>query len=148
MMLQASDTASSRIIRGSAYKLGMFTILILLTIDMLADEFGMYENSIMTHSVTDLFILLAGVLVYAIYCIRYDAYLGMGMNIRRYAIIIGIVILAQIPAMVIDIRSGAFIANGRLAFDPCSRIMVLTLLLIIIIALLIRGNGSEADDSE
>ncbi len=136
------------IIRGSGYKLGMFAVIILLAADILADGFGMYENSIMTHSVTSLFILVSGVLVYALYCIRYDAYLGMGMNIRRYAIIIGIVILAQIPAMIIDIRQNAFIENGKLAFGPCSRIMMLMLFTIIIIALFIRGNGREAEDSE
>jgi hypothetical protein len=137
------------LIRGRAYKYALFTMIFLLLADLLADGFGLYENTPLSHSFTSLFILMSGLLVYAVYCIKNDSYFGVGINIRAYVITISLVILLQVISLVLDFRDGSFLIDGKLAFGPSSRILFIIIFAIIMIALYSHSrNASDAEPED
>ena len=137
------------LIRGRAYKYAAFTMMFLLLADLLADGFGLYDTTPLSHSVSDIFILMTGILIYAVYCIKNDPYFGVGINIRMYVITIVVVILLQVISLVMDFREDAFLVDGKLAFGPAFRIIFIIEFAIIMIALFSHSRNmadAESDD--
>lgn len=138
------------LVRGRGYKYSMFTVIILLAVDMLGDEFGLFEILPVTHSTAACFIFMTGVMVYALYCIYNDAYLGIGANIKAYKITMWVVIIANLASLVSRIWAGELLENGKLSFSAATGIFFTIDFAIIMIALEIksRREGKEETDEE
>ncbi|MBQ3923919.1 MAG: hypothetical protein II696_00185 [Firmicutes bacterium] len=139
------------LIRGRGYKYGFFAVLALVAVYMIVDSMGLgpaipFENSAILFA-----ILIVGVVVYAVYCIRNDAYFGIGMNKKSYYILIIFVIVINGIAAVMNLMNEPF-ENGKLSLGPCMEILCVLAFAVILIALVIKNREdakeAEAEDAE
>lgn len=135
------------LVRGRGYKYAFFTVVILIFLYMIVDMLGITDMMPFTHSSLAIAILLIGVMVYAVYCIRNDAYFGIGQNRRSYCILIGFIIVLNLLSAVMNLRDEPF-EGGKLALGPCVQILVVITFGVVLIALLIKGREDGAEDDE
>ena len=137
------------LVRGRGYKYAFFTIVILVFLYMIVDMLGITDMMPFTHSSLAIAILFIGVMVYAVYCIRNDAYFGIGQNRRTYCILLGFIIVLNLLSAVMNLRDEPF-EGGKLALGPCMQILCVITFGVVLISLLIKGreDGAEDDDDE
>ena len=133
------------LVRGRGYKYACFTILVLLTLDLLAESFNLFETLPVTRTLALFFIILAGVMVYALYCIRNDSYFGVGTDARTYRAVMWIVIICNAVSGFNGLRTGAM-EGGKLSFGPCASLLFCAAFIIIMISLRIKSRSSDEDD--
>lgn len=137
------------LIRGRGYKYAAFTMLGLLLLDMLIESFGAFETLPVPRTLAIFFMILAGVMVYALYCIRNDSYFGVGTDTRTYRAVMWIVIVCNAISGITGLREGVFV-DGKLAFGPCASLIFCVSFIIIMISLQMRNRASaeEAESDE
>ena len=139
------DERQSRI-RGKAYQLGFYTIMIYEVIVM-ALEMGNIPlplESWMLHFAG----VILGCTVLAVYSIWKDAYWGVNNNRRRYGIIFVFLAIVNAIPVVGAVREGTLITDGKLDI-PFMNIIVLIMMGVIGIVLLIKAytdRGMEAEE--
>ena len=111
------------LVRGRGYKYACFTILGLIALDMLAESFGVFNTTPLTQTLVLFCILLTGVMVYAIYCVRNDSYFGVGQDTRRYRALMWIIAVCNAVSAVTGFMEGAVI-NGKLNFGPWAALLI------------------------
>ena len=135
------------LVRGRGYKYACFTLLILLTADLLAEAYGFFETTVFTREIAVFFMILAGVMVYAVYCIKNDSYFGVGTDTRTYRAVMWVVIVCQLINAVSGLREGALI-NGKLDFGTVSSLLFAAAFTVIMLALYIRKRNEGADEAD
>ena len=135
------------LVRGRGYKYAFFTILVLITLDLLAEGFDAYATLPVTRELALFFILLVGVMVYALYCIRNDSYFGVGTDYRTYRAVMWIVVVCNAFSAFSGLRSGA-IVDGKLAFGPCSALLFVVAFAIILISLSVKQRKAAIEEAE
>ena len=83
------------LVRGRGYKYACFTMLGLLVLDLLIESLDAFETLPVTRSLAIFIMILAGVMVYALYCIKNDSYFGVGTDTRTYRAVMWIVIVCN-----------------------------------------------------
>ena len=134
------------LVRGRGYKYAFFVVIILLTIELLAEGFNAFDILPLTRMLTLFFILLVGVMVYAIYCIRNDSYFGVGTDARTYKAVMWIVIVCNAVSGFAGLREGALV-DGKLVFGPCASLLFCIAFIIIMISLSAKSRSSAEEDS-
>lgn len=134
------------IIRGRGYKYATFTILGFLVADLLGERFGIFETCPVGRELVILFMILAGVMVYALYCIKKDSYFGVDSDSRTYRAIMWVVIVCNAFSGIGDLKNEAFV-DGKLAFGPWASVMLAVAFTIIMIALYVKHWGEEEEES-
>ncbi|MBQ3291844.1 MAG: hypothetical protein IJH43_05675 [Mogibacterium sp.] len=148
--LKGTFDERQELVRGRGYKYATFTMLILLAIELLIESFDLFETLPITRTLTLFFIILAGVLVYAFYCIKNDAYFGVGTDARTYRIVMWAVIIVNAISGIIGLKNGAMV-DGKLAFGPVASLLFVAAFIMILVAMSIRNNshaGEEESDEE
>ena len=135
------------LVRGRGYKYASFTLLSLVTLDLLLEGFGAFEALPFTREFFLFFVILAGVMVYALYCIKNDSYFGVGMDTRTYRAVMWVVIVCNAISAFSGLREGAMI-DGKLAFGPCSALLFVVAFVIIMIALSVRSRNAALEEDE
>lgn len=135
------------LVRGRGYKYACFTLLILLTADLLAEAYGFFEATAFTREIAVFFMILAGAMVYAVYCIKNDSYFGVGTDTRTYRAVMWILIVCQLINAVSGLGEGALI-NGKLDFGTVSSLLLAAALTVIMLALYIRKRNEGADEAD
>ena len=135
------------LVKGKGYKYAFFTTLGLIAVDLLCESSCYFENSVVPHELALFFVILAGVLVYALYCIKNDAYFGVGNDTRAYRAVMWVVIACNAASGFSNLRDGAF-ENGKLEFGPCASLLFCAAFIVILIALYLKKSTSEEDDAE
>ncbi len=135
------------LVRGRGYKYASFTLLGLLTLDLLLEGFGAFEKLPFTRELFLFFVILAGIMVYALYCIRNDSYFGVGMDTRTYRAVMWVVIVCNVISAFSGLRSGAM-EGGKLAFGPCASLIFSIAFIIIMIALSVRSRNAALEEDE
>ena len=133
--------------KGRGYKYSTFTLLILIVIDLLAESFGVFEILPFTRELVLFFILIVGVLVFAVYCIMNDAYLGVGTNMRSYKALMWIIIVLNGVSAIMGFRDGAMV-DGKLVFGPFMSLLCCLAFVIIGVAFYIKGRSAAAEENE
>jgi hypothetical protein len=82
------------LIRGRGYKYACFTLLILMAVDMLIEVTGFIDKLPVANEAIMFIFIITGVLVYAIYSIMHDAYLGIGQNGKSYTVMILFIVVS------------------------------------------------------
>ena len=113
------------LVRGRGYKYACFTLLGLLTLDLLLESFRAFEALPITRELYLFFMILVGVMVYALYCIRNDSYFGVGMDTRTYRAVMWIVIVCNAISAVSGLMDGGAMVDGKLAFGPWAALIFL-----------------------
>ena len=95
------------LVRGRGYKYACFTMLGLLVLDLLIESLDAFETLPVTRSLAIFIMILAGVMVYALYCIKNDSYFGVGTDTRTYRAVMWIVIVCNAISGFSGLREGA-----------------------------------------
>ena len=138
------------LVRGRGYKYACFTILGLLTMDLLIESFNTFDALPVTRTLVLFVIILAGVMVYALYCIKNDSYFGVGTDTRTYRAVMWIVIVCNAISGFSGLKDGAM-ENGKLAFGPCASLLFCLAFVIIMISLSVKQRNmakEEADEDD
>ncbi|MBQ6314410.1 MAG: hypothetical protein IJI11_02265 [Mogibacterium sp.] len=135
------------LVRGRGYKYAFFTILILLTLDLLIESFGAFETLPVTRTLAAFIIILAGVMVYALYCIKNDSYFGVGTDARTYRAVMWVVIVCNMISGITGLRDGAM-EDGKLDFGPCASLLFCVAFAIIMIALTVKQRNLDKEAAE
>ena len=132
------------LVRGRGYKYACFTILIMLTLDLFAESFGVFETLPVSRSLAIFIMILAGVMVYALYCIKNDSYFGVGTDARTYRAVMWVVIVCNAVSGFSGLRSGVM-EGGKLAFGPCASLLFCVAFVIILISLSVKQRKADEE---
>ncbi len=135
------------LVRGRGYKYACFTILILLTIDLILESYGIFETLPVTRPLTIFFMILAGVMVYAFYCIKNDSYFGVGTDTRTYRAVLWIVIVCNAISGFSGLKDGAMV-DGKLSFGPCASLLFCIAFIAVLISLTIKQRNLAKEEAE
>ncbi len=135
------------LVRGRGYKHACFTLLILLVLDLLAESFGFFDATVFTREIAVFFMIIVGVMVYAVYCIKNDSYFGIGTDTRTYRAVMWVVIVSQLINAVSGLKDGALV-NGKLDFGTVSSLLFAAAFTVIMAALYARKRQADADEAE
>ena len=145
--LKGSFDERQELVRGRGYKYACFTLLVLLGLDLLAESFELFDTLPVTRSFALFFIVLVGVMVYALYCVRNDSYFGIGTDTRTYRALMWVIVALNGFSAITGFRNGAFI-DGKLAFGPASALLICIAFAILMITLYVRKKSSADEDAE
>ena len=135
------------LVRGRGYKYACFTLLGLVTLDLLIESLGAYETLPVTRELALFFMILVCIMVYALYCIKNDSYFGVGTDARTYRAVMWIVIVCNAVSAFSGFRSGA-VVDGKLAFGPFASLLFCISFCIIMISLSIKSRRSAEEEAE
>ena len=135
------------LVRGRGYKYAAFTMLCMITLDLLIESFGAFEVLPVTRELALFVIILIGVMVYAVYCIKNDSYFGVGMDTRTYRAVMWIVIVCNAISGVNGLREGALV-DGKMEFGPWASILFCIAFAIIMISLSAKKRAQAKEDEE
>lgn len=135
------------LVRGRGYKYACFTLLILLVIDLLLESYGIFETLPVTRPLAIFFMILAGVMVYAFYCIKNDSYFGVGTDTRTYRAVLWIVIVCNAISGFTGLKSGAMV-DGKLSFGPCASLLFCIAFIAVLILITIKQRNQAEEEAE
>jgi len=135
------------LVRGRGYKYASFTLLGLITLDLLAEGLGAFATLPVTRELALFFIILTGVMVYALYCIKNDSYFGVGTDYRTYRAVMWVIVVCNAVSAFSGLRSGA-IVDGKLAFGPFSALLFVLAFAIILISLSVKQRKAAIEEAE
>ena len=133
------------LIRGRGYKYATFTLLILLALDMMAESSGIIDVLPVAREIVTFFIIMAGVMVYALYCIKNDSFFGVGQDTRTYRALMWVIIVLNAFTGLNGLRDGVM-ENGKLASSPCMSLVFCTGFTIIMIALYVKKAKNAREE--
>ena len=134
------------LVRGRGYKYACFTMLGLLVLDLLIESLDAFETLPVTRSLAIFIMILAGVMVYALYCIKNDSYFGVGTDTRTYRAVMWIVIVCNAISGFSGLREGA-IEDGKLAFGPCASLLFCLAFVIIMISISVKQRNLAKEEA-
>ena len=134
------------LVRGRGYKYACFTMLGLLVLDLLIESLDAFETLPVTRSLAVFIMILAGVMVYALYCIKNDSYFGVGTDTRTYRAVMWIVIVCNAISGFSRLREGA-IEDGKLAFGPCASLLFCLAFVIIMISISVKQRNLAKEEA-
>ena len=135
------------LVRGRGYKYASFTMLALLVLDLLLESLDAFETLPVTRMLAIFIMILAGVMVYALYCIKNDSYFGVGTDSRTYRAVMWIVIVCNAVSGFTGLKEGAM-EDGKLAFGPCASLLFCLAFVIIMISIGIKQRNAAAEEAE
>ena len=125
-------------IRSDGYKLGYLVTLICLGIWLLFAEVFKGFNQMVTPSFGAFFVMMFGIVVFAVYCIFHDSFFSIGENGRAYTLLCVFIVIANGVSAIRHIVDGTIVAEGKLTFSNTSSIIVAASFLVIVIAIVIK----------
>ena len=134
------------LVRGRGYRYACFTMLGLLVLDLLLESYGAFETIPVTRTLAIFFMILAGVMVYALYCIKNDSYFGVGTDTRTYRAVMWVVIVCNAVSGFSGLKDGAMV-DGKLSFSPCESLLFCIAFVIIMISLSIKQRNMAAEEA-
>lgn len=134
------------LVRGRGYKYACFTMLGLLVADLLIESYDAFEVLPVSRELYIFFMILVGVMVYALYCVRNDSYFGVGTDTRTYRAVMWIVIVCNAVSGITGLRDGAMV-DGKLAFGPCASLMFCAAFVLIMIMLYARKRKAALEEA-
>ena len=146
--LKGNFDERQELVRGRGYKYACFTLLGLLTLDLLLESFRAFEILPVTRELFLFFIILVGVMVYALYCIRNDSYFGVGMDTRTYRAVMWIVIVCNAISAGSGLITGGAMVDGKLAFGPWAALIFVIAFAILMISLKARSRSAAKEETE
>ena len=135
------------LVRGRGYKYASFTMLSLLVLDLLIESSGAFETLPVTRTLAIFIMILAGVMVYALYCIKNDSYFGVGTDSRTYRAVMWIVIVCNAVSGLTGLKEGAMV-DGKLSFGPCASLLFCLAFVIIMISISVKQRSAAKEEAE
>ncbi|MCR5103259.1 MAG: hypothetical protein K6B68_02220 [Eubacterium sp.] len=138
------------IVRGNAYRISMWTLIVLLIIYGICETSGI-DIPMENNAIIFLFIMMA-VLVHAVYCIFNDGYFGINNIPKAYNIFLFLIGLMNVAIGVMNTVQGRLVEDGKLSM-PIMNYICGFMFLIVGIAILIKhfmnkSNVKEDDEED
>ena len=133
------------ILRGKCYRVAFFTLMLLLAFN--GGVTAYLGRSWAQPGVDGLLLLFAATGVFAVSAIWQDAYVPVSYSAGRYCILMGIVMLAQLPAVISHIQAGDYIVGGQVTGAVLS-LACLLLFAVVFLAIVLRTQWRRKDDGE
>ena len=132
-------------IRGVGYKYAMYANLIMLVAYMILSMF--IEDIPLYPGEVALTIIIVSVVIYALYCIRKDAFFGVRYKSRTYLILLGFVVVINLLGAVMALADGDWIEDGRyIEFGFYSNMMCVIGFGTILAAILARNASRRKEE--
>ena len=134
------------LVRGRGYRYSAFTLLGLLVVDLVLESSGMFESLPVTRTLAIFIMILAGVMVYALYCIKNDSYFGVGTDTRTYRAVMWIVIVCNAISGFSGLKDGVMV-DGKLEFGPCASLLFCIAFVAIMISVSVKQRSLSEEES-
>ena len=144
--LKGTFDERQELVRGRGYKYACFTMLGLLTLDLLIESYGAYETLPVSRTLAVFFVIIVGVMVYALYCIKNDSYFGVGTDARTYRAVMWVVIVCNAVSGFTGLKGGAM-EDGKLSFGPCASLIFCLAFVIIMISISIKQHSLAKEEA-
>ena len=134
-------------LRAKGYAAAYATAVVGMGAFMLLYETG--QIGFIDPAVSLMAVLMASVAVFAVYCIRHEAFFSIGDKGNYYMVLCAIVVVLNGLSAVSAIMGGKFLQDGRLSFSGgAANLLTGLTFLAVLIALLVKklGRESEADE--
>lgn len=131
-------------IRGTAYKLAFFAVLIASAAYSIFIRF--YERPLMQDGVSTMLAALFGVMVFAVVCIWKDAFFSIKNSPTSYILLITAVVILEGYTGFMKIKDGQIFEDGLLTFNVCYPAMTVVFLVILVTILLKLFVLKERED--
>ena len=133
------------ILRGKCYRVAFFTLVLLLAFNGGVAAF--LGRSWAQPGVDGLLLLFAATGVFVVSAIWQDAYVPVTDSAGKYCILMGLVMLAQVPAVVSHIQMGDYIEGGQITSSvlPLASLLLFT---VVFLAIVLRTQWRRKDDGE
>ena len=132
------------ILRAQGYRIG-FSVTVLAGMAVLfLVEFGVVPIACATLAMY--IALIAGVVTFAVFCIRKDVFFAMNQKGTYYIALTAFIVVADGAAAVSRIVNGSILENGVPTFTSCNSLILALVFLVILVALLIRKSVGERDE--
>lgn len=107
---------------------------------------GLLEVALFAEAEVPLFLsIVAGVAVFACYCIWNDGYFSLNENRRSLMIVFAVVGIVNIVLGILHIQRGEFLVNGRLTFNSLNFFCGI-LAIIIFVALFLKKLKDDREE--
>lgn len=131
--------------RGVAYKYGFITLLVsIFAYGMLELVVGRWCDALAGAALC----FAPGLCVFAVTCIRRDAYLSLRESPRKVMVLFALIALFNLVLGGISLASGELVVDGLLTFRAANPILGLAILVILAVYLGNRLLGAREEDSE
>ena len=132
--------------RDKGYKVGFFTILIMLAVEIFASE--IIGLKLMDVAMMLFIPLMTGVTIYACYSIVKGAFFAINDKGISYTVMIGVMALCNIATGVIRVGNGSVVKNGVITFDGAEAlVMGIGFLIIAITSLIMMMKNRKETES-
>ncbi len=135
------------LIRANGYKLGYYATLLALAVVFFLSETGALEGFVSPMFAVFAAVML-GITLFAVYCIRHEAFFSVGDKCGYYIGLCVLIVLADGFMAVSRLMDGSILDNGIVTFDSGnSAVMTLTFLAVLTALLVKRAQrNSEAEE--
>ena len=137
------------LIRATAYRNAFFTVLGVLAALMVlsSDIFGL--NRIVDTATQMCMALMAGVTVFAVYCIKKDAFFGIDYDQKRYVYLIFVIGLFNLVMGILRVVDGSIRVDGVIKFTHgASNLIIGAGFIIVLVALLLKRSDDKGEVGE
>lgn len=134
--------------RATGYKLGfMVTIACMLVVLFLMDDFvGL--SSFVEPSLAIFIALMIGIVTFAIYCIRKEAFFRVGDKGTSYIVLCTVIFLMNGILSSLRIIDGTILENGRITFEHGGGLVCSVSFLMILITLIMKKKQIQRAEEE
>ena len=133
-------------IRADGYRLGFFTTLLMMVVLIFLTELGI--SRYISPAFGLLTVMMVGVTVFALYCIRHEAFLSVGDKGKSYVMVFALVTVCNGAVALMRLLEGELLENGVVTLSSGAQLLMFAAFLPLLIALLIRQkqSGKEAEE--
>ena len=133
-------------IRADGYRLGFFVTLVLLTVTMFALEMGLDRT--VAPSLAVYAAMMLGLTVFAVYCIRHEAFISIGCQGKQFLITYALVTALNAIVAVRKLQEGTAVVDGRLTLSFGAPALLSLCFLVVLITLGVKMAHSGKEVSE
>ena len=134
-----------QLLRGSAYKACAFSYMLEMAILLFLE--GMQVDLPLTRGALYAIFFLLPIGIFAVMCIRKDAYIGIRSNLKQFITIGGIIVIVEIFVTIRYCVAGEMIVNGKLTAN-CLAPGLAILFFVVLATLLIHERQLAAESGE
>lgn len=134
------------IIRGKGYRLGFFMYVIELSAVMILQLSGFDLPFSKSALIVILFAL--PIVVFSVYCILNDVYVGRKKSLKDATVILAIVVISNLVSAVRIMKNNKMIVNGKLSDECVTPVIAFSFAIILIVLLVHNYRARHLEESE
>ena len=133
------------VLRGKCYRAAFFTLILLLALNGIVTAF--FGQSWAEPGVDGLLLLFVAIGMFSVSAIWQDAYVPVTDSAGRYCILMGVVMLAQMPSVISHFVTGDYIVGGQVTSGALPLAYML-LFAAVLVSIFLRVRLQKKDDGE